>query len=145
MRVGDDPNIASRMMHMRRAPESPYAARTETARRPAYKPLDQSSAGRANRSHSPSEMTGAAEARAKTGHDIFALPTWQVTIHKEALEPVDDLMEELTKQYGPYYDSAAYLCRHDGSWKAIVAPTGSHTKAMVSRLDLFKQHANVDL
>jgi ABC-type glycerol-3-phosphate transport system substrate-binding protein len=90
-------------------------------------------------------ITGAAEARARTGHDIFALPTWQVTIHKEALEPVDDLMEELTKEYGPYNDSAAYLCKHDGSWRAVVAPTGSHTKGMVSRLDLFKQHAGIDL
>jgi hypothetical protein len=47
------------------------------------------------------QVTAAAEARARTGHDIFALPTWDVTIHRESLEPVDDLIEELTKQYGP--------------------------------------------
>jgi hypothetical protein len=91
------------------------------------------------------QVTAAAEARARTGHDIFALPTWDVTIHRESLEPVDDLIEELTKQYGPYTDAASQLCRHDGVWRAIPAPTGSHTYPMVSRLDLFKQHAGIDL
>ncbi|MEZ5933776.1 MAG: extracellular solute-binding protein [Alphaproteobacteria bacterium] len=91
------------------------------------------------------QVTAAAEARARTGHDIFALPTWDVTIHRESLEPVDDLIEELIKQYGPYIETAAYLCQHDGSWKAVIAPTGSHTYPMVSRLDLFKEHAGIDL
>ena len=90
------------------------------------------------------QVTAAAEARAKTGHDIFALPTWDVTIHKDLLEPVDDIMAELTKKYGPYEDRAAYLCKHDGAWKAVPAPTGSHTYPMVSRLDYFKA-ADVDL
>ena len=90
------------------------------------------------------QVTAAAEARAKTGHDIFALPTWDVTIHKDLLEPVDDIMAELTKKYGPYEDRAAYLCKHDGVWRAVVAPTGSHTYPMVSRLDYFKA-AGVDL
>jgi hypothetical protein len=91
------------------------------------------------------QITAAAEARARTGHDIFALPTWDVSIHRESLEPVDELVEELEKQYGPYEDTAAYLCQHDGAWKALVAPTGSHTYPMVSRLDLFKEHAGIDL
>ena len=91
------------------------------------------------------QVTAAAEARAKTGHDIFALPTWDVTIHRESLEPVDDLIEEVIKANGPFTDTAAYLCQHDGGWRAVIAPTGSHTYPMVSRLDLFKQHAGIDL
>lgn len=90
-------------------------------------------------------VTAAAEARARTGHDIFMLPTWQVTIHKDSLEPVDDIVKELAGEYGPYNDTAAYLCQHDGSWKAVVAPTGSHTYPMVSRLDLWKEFAGIDL
>jgi hypothetical protein len=92
------------------------------------------------------QVTAAAEARARTGHDIFALPTWDVTIHWEVLEPVDDLIEEQIKQYGPYTDAAAQLCLHDGVWRAIPAPTGSqHTYPMVSRLDLWKEHAGIDI
>ncbi|MEO1017161.1 MAG: extracellular solute-binding protein, partial [Pseudomonadota bacterium] len=89
--------------------------------------------------------TAAAEARARTGHDIFSLPTWQVTIHQNSLIPLDDLVEELDKEYGPYDETAAYLAKHDGSWRALVAPTGTHTYPMVSRLDYFKEHAGIDL
>ena len=91
------------------------------------------------------QVTAAAEARAGVGHDIFALPTWDVTIHREVLEPVDDLVEEVVKANGPFTDTASYLCRHDGTWRAVIAPTGSHTYPMVSRLDLFKEHAGIDL
>jgi len=90
-------------------------------------------------------VTAAAEARAGVGHDIFALPTWDVTIHREVLEPVDDLVEEVVKANGPFTDTASYLCRHDGTWRAVIAPTGSHTYPMVSRLDLWKEHAGIDL
>src|SRR5687767_7915197 len=38
-----------------------------------------------------SEVTAAGEARARTGHDILTHSDWQVTIHREALEPVDDV------------------------------------------------------
>ena len=91
------------------------------------------------------QVTAAAEARAGVGHDIFALPTWDVTIHREVLEPVDDLVEEVVKANGPFTDTASYLCRHDGTWRAVIAPTGSHTYPMVSRLDLWKEHAGIDL
>jgi hypothetical protein len=91
------------------------------------------------------QVTAAAEARARTGHDIFSLPTWHVTVHEASLEPVDDLVEQLNSQYGPYDATAEYLCKHNGSWKALVAPTGSHTYPMVSRLDYFKDIAGVDL
>jgi ABC-type glycerol-3-phosphate transport system substrate-binding protein len=68
-----------------------------------------------------------------------------VSIHRDTLEPVDELVEQLEKQYGPYEDTASYLCRHDGTWRALVAPTGSHTYPMVSRLDFFKDIAGIDL
>jgi len=90
-------------------------------------------------------VTAAAEARAKTGHDIYALPTWQVTVHENSLEPVDDLVEQLNSEYGPYDATAEYLCKHNGTWRALVAPTGSHTYPMVSRLDYFKDIAGIDL
>ncbi|MEM7025384.1 MAG: extracellular solute-binding protein [Pseudomonadota bacterium] len=90
-------------------------------------------------------VTAAAEARARTGHDIFALPTWQVTVHENSLEPVDDLVEQLNNEYGPYDPTAEYLCKHNGTWRALVAPTGSHTYPMVSRLDYFNDIAGIDL
>ena len=40
-------------------------------------------------------LTIAAEAQAKSGHDILALPTWQPHAHAELLEPVDDVIEPI--------------------------------------------------
>ena len=45
-------------------------------------------------------LTIAAEAQARSGHDIFAFPTWQPADHANRLEPVDDIMAELIKQNG---------------------------------------------
>src|SRR5690242_12284264 len=45
-------------------------------------------------------LTIAAEAQARSGHDIFAFPTWQPADHANRLEPVDDVMAELIKING---------------------------------------------
>src|SRR5258707_13359121 len=39
-------------------------------------------------------LTIAAESQSKSGHDIFAFPTWQPADHVNNLEPVDDVMAE---------------------------------------------------
>src|SRR5438045_7502209 len=46
-------------------------------------------------------LTAAAEAQAKTGHDIMQLTAWYAPGYTASLEPVDDLMAELIKQHGP--------------------------------------------
>ena len=45
-------------------------------------------------------LTIAAEAQAKSGHDILAMPTWWPHANAELLEPVNDIMEPLIKQNG---------------------------------------------
>lgn len=88
------------------------------------------------------DVVAAGEARAGTGHDIVSLG-WDVAIHGRVLEPVDDVVETLTGQYGPYFDTAAYLARDDGARRGIVAPRGSHTYPMASRLGLWKEDAGM--
>jgi hypothetical protein len=90
-------------------------------------------------------VTSAAESRAKTGHDVLSHRIWQVAVYQNELEPMDDVIAEMEKRYGPYTKTAAYLARFDNTWRGIVAPTGSHSYPMVSRLDFWKQHAGVDL
>ena len=46
-------------------------------------------------------LTAAAEAQARTGHDIMQLTAWYAPGYAASLEPVDDLMAELIKQHGP--------------------------------------------
>ncbi|MSP30212.1 MAG: hypothetical protein EXR09_07145 [Acetobacteraceae bacterium] len=46
-------------------------------------------------------VTMAAEATARQGHDIYAFDQWTLHEYADKLDPVDDIMRGLTKQYGP--------------------------------------------
>ncbi len=95
---------------------------------------------------SKTALTAAAEARAKTGHDIVDMATWQPTIHRDNLEPVDKEIKHLVDKYGPMSPDGEYLFKLDGTWMSLPAPAGgNHSYPMVSRLDYFKQYAGVDL
>jgi ABC-type glycerol-3-phosphate transport system substrate-binding protein len=91
------------------------------------------------------KLTAAAEAQAGTGHDIMSHRDWMIRIHAEALEPLDDLNEELIKQYGPISPVFEYLGKIDGTWRAISATRGSQVKPCCSRLDLYREHVGIDL
>jgi len=90
-------------------------------------------------------LTIAAESQAKSGHDIFAFPTWEPQAHAKNLEPVDDVMAELIKQNGPVNPTVDYLARADGRWLAVPATVGSQIKGPCSRIDLMKQLAGIDV
>jgi ABC-type glycerol-3-phosphate transport system substrate-binding protein len=86
-----------------------------------------------------------AEARAGTGHDISAVCTFDATSFKPKLEPLNDVADYLMGKYGEFDTVSTYLCRQDGVWITLPAPTGSHSYPMVSRIDLWREHAGVDL
>ena len=90
-------------------------------------------------------LTAQAESRAKTGHDIFSLPTWYCSMFRHRLDPLDDVVEDIINKHGPLLDSAKYYAYLDGHWRGSPAPTGSFFDSMVSRFDLFKEHAGIDL
>src|SRR3954471_22544097 len=90
-------------------------------------------------------ITIAAEGQARSGHDIFAFPTWYPHAYAEQLVPVNDIMEPLIKQNGAVNDTVTYLGKADGKWLAVPATIGSQIKGPCSRIDLMKQHAGIDL
>jgi ABC-type glycerol-3-phosphate transport system substrate-binding protein len=90
-------------------------------------------------------LTIAAEAQAKSGHDILAFPTWQPADHANNLEPVDDVMGELIKQNGKVNSTVEYLARANNRWLAVPACVGSQIKGPCSRIDLMKKHAGIDV
>jgi ABC-type glycerol-3-phosphate transport system substrate-binding protein len=90
-------------------------------------------------------LTIAAEAQAKSGHDIFAFPTWWPQQHADSLEPVNDLMAELIKQNGNVNGTVEYLGKAKDKWLAVPATNGSQIKGPCSRIDLMKQHAGIDV
>ena len=87
----------------------------------------------------------AAEAQAKSGHDIFAFPTWWPQQHADDLEPVNDLMTELVKQNGAVNGTVEYLGKATDKWLAVPSTVGSQIKGPCSRIDLMKQHAGIDV
>jgi hypothetical protein len=57
------------------------------------------------------KLTAAAEAQAGTGHDIMSHRDWNIRIHQNVLEPMDDVVSQLIKQYGPISPVAEYLAK----------------------------------
>jgi len=90
-------------------------------------------------------LTIAAEAQAKSGHDIMAMPTWWPHAQAELLEPVSDVVEDLIKQNGEPNGTVKYLGQAKGKWLAVPASVGSQIKGPCSRIDLMKQHAGIDV
>lgn len=90
-------------------------------------------------------LTIAAEAQAKSGHDIFQMPTWWPHANAELLEPVNDIMEQIIKENGAVNDTVTYLGQANGKWLGVPACVGSQIKGPCSRIDLLKKHANIDV
>jgi len=90
-------------------------------------------------------LTAAAEAQAKSGHDVLTIPTWYVVGHADDLEPVDDLVKSLIAENGKVRADAEYLGTQDGHWLAVPANVGCQTKPPCGRIDLLKKFANLDV
>ena len=90
-------------------------------------------------------VTIAAEAQAKSGHDILAMPTWWPHANAEQLEPVNDIIEPLIKQNGEVNGTVKYLGQADGKWLGVPSCIGSQIKGPCSRIDLMKKLANIDV
>ena len=90
-------------------------------------------------------LTGAAEAQAKSGHDIFAFSTWLPSRYGNLLVSMNDVMEPLIKQNGAVNATVEYLGKVDGKWLAVPATVGSQIKGPCSRIDLMKELAGIDV
>ena len=90
-------------------------------------------------------LTIAAEAQAKSGHDVLAMPTWWPHAQAELLEPVNDVMDALIQQNGKVNGTVEYLGKADGKWLGVPATIGSQIKGPCSRIDMMKADAGIDI
>jgi len=90
-------------------------------------------------------ITMAAEAQAKTGHDIYAFDMWSVHEYAEQLEPVDDIMRTFIAKYGKIGRAYEYLGVSEGHWKAVPVAWGSAPLATCARISLLKKYAGIDV
>lgn len=90
-------------------------------------------------------ITMAAEAQSKTGHDVYAFDQWTVHEFADSLINHDDIMGRLIAKYGKVAPSCEYLGKVDGHWKAVPVGWGSAPLTSCARISLFKQHVGVDV
>jgi len=90
-------------------------------------------------------LTITSESQAKSGHDVLSLPTWYAAAQAKNLEPVDDIVQTLIAQYGSAGAGVEYLGKQDGHWLGVPATAGSQMKGPCARIDLFRQHAGIEL
>src|SRR5436309_6608371 len=64
-------------------------------------------------------LTQAAEAQAKSGHDVLTFLTWAAPAQADNLEPVDDVMAALIKDNGKVSESIEYVGKQKGHWIAV--------------------------
>ena len=90
-------------------------------------------------------LTITSEAQAKSGHDVLSLPSWYAAAQAKNLEPVDDIVQTLIAQYGGTGAGVEYLGKQDGHWLGVPATAGAQMKGPCGRIDLFKEHAGIEL
>src|ERR1700751_1000034 len=90
-------------------------------------------------------LTQAAEAQARSGHDILTFLAWAAASQAENLEPVDDIMGPLIAQNGKISEGIEYVAKQQGHWIAVPACVGSPTLPSCARIGLFKEYLGVDL
>ena len=91
------------------------------------------------------QITQAAEAQARTGHDFLPFYNWEVNTYADQLEPVDDVVKAVTGQYGQYGPIHEYLSKIKGHWRALPSSTGTLNLNCCGRISLLKQHAGIDV
>src|SRR6202165_4597497 len=91
------------------------------------------------------EITIAAEAQAKSGHDILAMGTWWPHAQADLLEPMNDVVEPLIQQNGAVNGTVQYLGKARDKWLGVPTCIGSQIKGPCSRIDLMKKFANIDV
>jgi len=91
------------------------------------------------------QLTAAAQAQSRNGHDGISLTPWDVGAYADQLEPVDDVIQRLVAKYGPINPIAEYLGKHGGKWRGVPATSGTQTKPACVRFDLMQQHAGIDV
>ena len=91
-------------------------------------------------------LTIAAEAQAKSGHDIFAMPTWWAARQCRAAGRRQRHHGADHQQNGEVNGTVQISRARPGDkWLGVPACVGSQIKGPCSRIDLMKKHAGIDV
>ena len=83
------------------------------------------------------------ETQAGSGHDITWFNSFDGFLFRKDLEPLNDVADEIQKKYGNFAEIGKYSSYLDGAWLSL--PLYYWNFPMVSRIDLFREHAGINL
>ncbi len=90
-------------------------------------------------------ITMAAEAQSKTGHDIYSFDQWTMQEFADSVIPLDDIMGRLIGKYGKVAPAAEYLGKVGGKWMGVPTGWGASPLTPCGRMSLIKQQAGYDV
>src|SRR5262245_42992062 len=90
-------------------------------------------------------LTQAAEAHARSVHDILAFDQSAAHQYGDRLTPVNDVVDGLVKQYGPVSKAVEYLGMADGKWMAVPVVWGSAPLPPCGRISMLKEITGEDV
>ncbi len=90
-------------------------------------------------------LTQAAEAQAKSGHDMLTFLAWAAAAQADNLEPMDDVMAPLIQANGAIAPGIEYVAKQNGHWISVPACVGSPTLPCAARIDYFKDIVGLDI
>ena len=91
------------------------------------------------------DLTQAAEAQAKSGHDMLTFLAWAAAAQSDNLEPMDDILAPLQAANGKIAPGIEYVAKQEGHYIAVPACVGSPTLPCAARIDLFKEVVGLDI
>ena len=90
-------------------------------------------------------LTVAAEAQAGVRARHHPPADTQPGAYAEELEPLDDIVAGLIKQFGKELQGSSYGGFHDGQWTGVPISNGTIAIPCCGRIDLLKKHAGLDV
>src|SRR4051794_23373030 len=90
-------------------------------------------------------LTAAAEAQARSGHDVLPFFQWDAFNYAADLEPVDDVIQSLIAKYGPYDPVVAYLVKPKDHWLAVPGTDPTANLTCCARISMMKKFAGIDI
>ena len=91
------------------------------------------------------QITQAAEAQARTGHDFLPFYNWEVNTYAEQLEPMDDVVKAMTAPVRPVQPDPRVSVEDQRTLAALPSSTGTLNLNCCARISLLKQHAGIDI
>src|SRR5437016_11780969 len=79
-------------------------------------------------------LTQAAEAQARSGHDMLTFLAWAAAAQSDNLEPVDDIMGPLIAANGKSSTGSEFAAKQNGQWDGVRACVGTPTLPTAGRI-----------